>query len=64
MPQFLGMRVPHPLGGHYSSWVSRRCNRTPLVFVCGGRVLFASVGEENHCVKNVLEKCGVSTISR
>jgi hypothetical protein len=26
--------------------------------------LVVSVGEENQCVKNRLEKCGVSTVSR
>jgi hypothetical protein len=56
MPQFGGVHVAHPLGGHYSSWVSGRYNRAPLVFV--GRVLVVSAGEENQCVKNVLEKCG------
>jgi hypothetical protein len=64
MPQFGGMHVPHPLGGHYSSWVSRRYNCAPLMFNCGGRVLVVSVGEEKQCVKNVLEKCSVSTVSR
>jgi hypothetical protein len=54
MPQF---------DGHYSSWVSRRYNHAPLVFICGGRVLVVSVGEENQCVKNIFEKCGVSTVS-
>jgi hypothetical protein len=63
MPQFGGMHVSHPLGGHYSSWVSRRYNRAPLVLVCGVRVLVVC-GEENQCVKNVLEKCSVSTVSR
>jgi hypothetical protein len=48
MPQFGGMHVPHPLGGHYSSWVSRQYNRAPLVFVFGGRVLVVSMGEVLH----------------
>ena len=39
MLQFGGMHVALPLGNHYSSWVSRRDNRSPLVSVCGGRVL-------------------------
>ena len=50
MPQFGGKHVALPLGIHYSSWVSRRDNRAPLVSVCRGRVLVMSVGDENQCV--------------
>jgi hypothetical protein len=58
MPQFGGMHIPHPLGGDYSSWVSHRYNRAPLVFVCGGQVLVVC-GRKKQVRENVLEKCSV-----
>jgi len=36
VPQFGGMRVALLLGSYYSSWVSRRDNRAPLVSVGEG----------------------------
>ena len=49
------MHVALPLGSHYSSWVSRRDNRAPLVSV-GGRVLFVSVGDVNQCGCKLISK--------
>jgi len=56
MPQFGGRHVGLPLGSHYSSWVSRRDDRAPLVSVCGGWVLVVSVGDENKCVSKRISK--------
>jgi hypothetical protein len=56
MPQFGGMHIALPLDSHYSSWVSRRDNRAPLVSVCGGRILVVSVGDENQCVSKRISK--------
>jgi hypothetical protein len=63
MPQFGGMHVALPLGSHYSSWVSRPYNRTPLASVCGGRVLVVSVGDENQCVSKCISNVRCTIIA-